>query len=111
MGGSLGNSNSVFGSSVVSAASVSADDRSVVSFGNSTVFSAFSSQDFSGVPPTAILSARLEDAYGGPQISNDTAFVAKTLRQRDTNEVARVAKAMLYDAYIKVLKDAQAQVP
>jgi hypothetical protein len=38
-------------------------------------------------------------------ISNDADFVAETLRQRDTLEVVRAAKAMLYDAYMKVVME------
>eukprot|EP00536_Pseudo-nitzschia_multiseries_P016640 jgi/Psemu1/222030/e_gw1.1179.22.1 len=38
-----------------------------------------------------------------PFISNDTKFVASTLRQRESLEVYRAAKAMLYDAYMKAV--------
>jgi len=40
-----------------------------------------------------------------PFISNDTKFVASTLRQRESLEVYRAAKAMLYDAYIKAVNE------
>lgn len=38
-------------------------------------------------------------------ISNDADFVASTLKQRDTLEVLRAAKSMLYDAYMKAVKE------
>jgi len=38
-------------------------------------------------------------------ISNDTKFVASTLKQRESLEVYRAAKAMLYDAYIKAVNN------
>jgi len=42
-----------------------------------------------------------------PFISNDSEFVASTLRQRETLEVLRAAKAVLYDAYMKALNEQQ----
>jgi len=42
-----------------------------------------------------------------PFISNDSQFVASTLRQRETLEVLRAAKAVLYDAYMKALNEQQ----
>ena len=43
-----------------------------------------------------------------PFVSNDSQFVASTLRQRESLEVYRAAKAMLYDAYIKAVNEQQA---
>lgn len=40
-----------------------------------------------------------------PFISNDKKFVASTLRQRESLEVYRAAKAMLYDAYMKAVNE------
>jgi hypothetical protein len=88
----------------LAASCVSADDRSVISFGNSTTSSAISGQDIPGTLPSSILSERSEESGSIPFISNDSAFVSKSLRQRDSNEVVRAAKVMLYDAYMKVLK-------
>jgi len=38
-------------------------------------------------------------------ISNDSKFVASTLKQRESLEVYRAAKAMLYDAYMKAVNE------
>ena len=43
-----------------------------------------------------------------PYISNDSQFVASILRQRESLEVYRAAKAMLYDAYMKAVNEQQA---
>ena len=40
-----------------------------------------------------------------PFISNDSKFVASTLKQRECLEVYRAAKAMLYDAYMKAVNE------
>jgi len=40
-----------------------------------------------------------------PFISNDSKFVASTLKQRESMEVYRAAKAMLYDAYMKAVNE------
>ena len=40
-----------------------------------------------------------------PFISNDSKFVASTLKQRESLEVYRAAKAMLYDAYMKAVNN------
>lgn len=40
-----------------------------------------------------------------PFISNDSKFVASTLKQRESLEIYRAAKAMLYDAYMKAVND------
>ena len=40
-----------------------------------------------------------------PFISNDSKFVASTLKQRESLEVYRAAKAMLYDAYMKAVNE------
>jgi hypothetical protein len=41
------------------------------------------------------------------RISNDSAFVAATLRQRDSEEILRAAQAMLYESYMIALKHEQ----
>eukprot|EP00980_Cylindrotheca_fusiformis_P013527 scaffold3450_cov114-Cylindrotheca_fusiformis.AAC.32 len=87
--------------------SVSTDDRSEVSFGNSTATSVFSSQEFPLVLPATSLGKAA--CPNSPLISNDADFVAATLRQRDIGEVFRAARAMLYEAYLRVLKDGQQQ--
>ncbi len=40
-----------------------------------------------------------------PFISNDLKFVATTLKRRESLEVYRAAKAMLYDAYMKAVNE------
>lgn len=40
-----------------------------------------------------------------PFISNDSKFVASTLKRRESLEVYRAAKAMLYDAYMKAVNE------
>lgn len=40
-----------------------------------------------------------------PFISNDSKFVASTLKRRESLEVYRAAKAMLYDAYMKAMNE------
>ena len=85
------------------AASVSADDRSVTSFSNSTTSSIAPNHDALAPPPTSIVSTP-EDRRWLPFISNNPAVVAQTLEQRDRMEVARAAKAMLYDSYMKALR-------
>jgi hypothetical protein len=40
-----------------------------------------------------------------PFISNDSKFVAATLKRRESLEVYRAAKAMLYDAYMKAVNE------
>lgn len=90
-------------SATSSVASVSADDRSVVSYGNSTTSSAVIIQENPKNLPTSIFSRSSEETASVPFISNDPGFVAKTLHERDEIEVLRAAKAMLYDSYIKAL--------
>lgn len=91
-------------SNATSIASVSADERSIASFANSTASSSLSSQE-ALVPSTeAAVSAGKDDSGINPYISNDSTFVANTLRQRDTIEFVRAAKAMLYDAYMKAMR-------
>lgn len=40
-----------------------------------------------------------------PFISNDAKFVANTLKRRESLEIYRAAKAMLYDAYMKAVNE------
>jgi hypothetical protein len=54
---------------------------------------------------TTTMSRRLGVGVLPPAISNDADFVAEILRQRDSLEVARAAKAMLYDAYMKAMRE------
>jgi hypothetical protein len=42
-----------------------------------------------------------------PFVSNDSKFVASTLKQRDEQEVLRAAQAMLYEAFMHVLQQQQ----
>jgi len=93
------------------AATVSADDRSVVSFGNSTTFSSISNSELMGTPPSAILSYATNTARGVPFISNNPAFLARTLRQRDKNEVLRASRMMLVHAYMQALQSESGKVP
>ena len=82
------------------APSVSADDGSVASAENSTATSTTTS-DGADQPHMSIgSSASKEVTTILPFISNDAAFVADALRQRDAEEVVRAAKAMLYEAFI-----------
>lgn len=56
---------------------------------------------------TILSSARKITGASGlmPFISNDSKFVASTLKQRESMEVYRAAKAMLYDAYMKAINE------
>mmetsp|Transcript_1731 Transcript_1731/g.3752 ORF Transcript_1731/g.3752 Transcript_1731/m.3752 type:complete len:184 (+) Transcript_1731:144-695(+) len=55
-------------------------------------------------PKTTAMSFKRCGASGiMPFISNDKKFVASTLRQRESLEVYRAAKAMLFDAYMKAV--------
>ena len=90
-------------SATSSVASVSADDRSVVSYGNSTTSSSVLTQENPKNLPTSIFSPSSEETASVPFISNDPGFVAKILHERDEIEVLRAAKAMLYDSYMKAL--------
>ena len=86
------------------AASISADERSVASFPNSISSSFSGSHESSTNPPNSIVSAVSDEIVVMPFISNDSTLVAKTLRERDSIEVVRAAKAMLYDSYMRALK-------
>ena len=88
-----------------SAPNVSADDRSVASAGNSSTVSTTTSDAGVDQLPASIGSASSkEETTILPFISNDPAFVAEALRQRDAEEVVRAAKAMLYEAYVKAVR-------
>lgn len=88
-----------------SIASVSADDRSVTSFANSTTSSFAASRSEVLVNPLATVVFTGKGDMGlVPFILNDSALVAKTLQRRDTLEVVRAAKAMLHEAYMKALR-------
>ncbi len=56
--------------------------------------------------PISIVSGDIPKEYSChlPFISNDVRFVARTLRERNRNEVLNAAKAMLYDAYLKAAR-------
>ena len=54
---------------------------------------------------TAMIFKRCGSSGIMPFISNDTKFVASTLRQRESLEVYRAAKAMLFDAYMKAVNE------
>lgn len=59
-------------------------------------------------PKVTIVSMTKSQGSSGmmiPFISNDQKFVASTLRQRESLEVYRAAKAMLYDAYMKAVNE------
>lgn len=85
------------------AASVSADDRSVVSFANSV--SGAQSRDSTTVHPPVSFVSGDKEASKLPFISNDEAFVTRTLKERNTQEVIKVAKVMLYEAFMSAMKD------
>lgn len=85
----------------VRAPSVSADDRSVTSAANSTATSTTTSDGADQPQTSTRSSASKEETTILPFISNDAAFVADALRQRDAEEVVRAAKAMLYEAFVK----------
>ena len=90
-----------------SIALVSADDRSVASFSGSTTCSSVSHRELVGNPPSQILSSITEVKRAAPFISNDVTFVAKTLLQRDQNEILRASKVMLLHAYMQALHGGQ----
>ncbi|CAJ1952404.1 unnamed protein product [Cylindrotheca closterium] len=91
---------------------VTADDRSVVSFGGSTTTcSSISNRERTGVPPSSILSSATETKRVTPSISNDAAFVAKVLLQRDQNEILLASRMMLMNAYIQALHGVQGKTP
>lgn len=69
--------------------------------GTKSLPSLVSTVDLDSKSSTSIVHTTKDSNGRVPFISNDTTFVANTLRQRDTLEVARAAKAMLYDAYLK----------
>lgn len=50
-------------------------------------------------------SSKVNSVSVMPFISNDSKFVASTLKQRESLEVYRAAKAMLYDAYMKAVNE------
>ena len=81
--------------------SVSSDERSIDS-------SASSSHHVESVFHVSSVSVArdLRKNHSGrlPYISNDVEFVANTIRNRDQNEVLKVARTMLYDAFIKASK-------
>lgn len=54
---------------------------------------------------TSTTSSRRLGGALPPAISNDAKFVAEVLRQRDTLEMIRAAKGMLYDAYMKAVRE------
>ncbi|VEU36875.1 unnamed protein product [Pseudo-nitzschia multistriata] len=71
----------------------------IVSAGNTVPLSTMT-------PNITTMSLRRPGSSGiMPFISNDTKFVATTLQQRESLEVFRAAKAMLYDAYMKALNE------
>lgn len=82
---------------------VVADDRSVVSFGGSTTSSSATNREIVKTPPSSILSSITEVQRAVPFISNDAAFLAKTLQQRDQNEILRASRMMLLRAYMQAL--------
>ena len=58
------------------------------------------------LPPSTITSLS-KSGNPPPQLrvfSNDAAFVAQVLRERERNEYLRAARAMLYDAYMQAFK-------
>jgi len=96
------NENSVVTQSS-SASLVAADDRSVVSFGGSTTCSSVCNRELMGPPPSTVLSSATEAKRATPSISNDATFMAKTLLQRDQNEILRASRMMLLNAYMQAL--------
>lgn len=113
--------------------SVSTDDRSI---GNSSIASQGSSNDmtkssaqchpkvvvtgselssFSSSangtiqPVAASISAGSTTSGVLPFVSNDSNFVASTLKQRDDQEVLRAAQAMLYEAFMQALQQQHKQ--
>jgi hypothetical protein len=116
-------SRSVPGAAVPAPISISGDDRSISNsslasqVSNSTigettvgthpkVVSTTVSLQTSLAPATTTTTTRTTTSGGIlPFVSNDSAFVASTLRQRDSQELMRAAQAMLYDAYMKALKE------
>lgn len=89
---SLSNNNKfIAGSNIHTALAPTAATISVTT-GNSQPLKASESSGASGVMPF---------------ISNDSKFVATTLKRRESLEVYRAAKAMLYDAYMKAVNEEQ----
>ncbi len=116
------------------AAPVSADERSIsnsstvsqtstfgtsMSLSNNNKFIAGSNIHSALAPTAAIISVtsknsqplKASESSGAsgvmPFISNDSKFVATTLKRRESLEVYRAAKAMLYDAYMKAVNEEQ----
>ena len=112
------------------AAPISADDRSTsnsssasqTSFGSSialsssnnyiidaTVQSALAPTTETASPATNSKTMKASESRGAsgvmPFISNDSKFVASTLKRRESLELYRAAKAMLYDAYMKAVNE------
>eukprot|EP00533_Pseudo-nitzschia_delicatissima_P013776 CAMPEP_0197279722 /NCGR_PEP_ID=MMETSP1432-20130617/20496_1 /TAXON_ID=44447 /ORGANISM="Pseudo-nitzschia delicatissima, Strain UNC1205" /LENGTH=179 /DNA_ID=CAMNT_0042746295 /DNA_START=236 /DNA_END=775 /DNA_ORIENTATION=- len=88
---SLSNNTFIAGSNMHSALATTAAIISAAK-GNSQPLKASESSGASGVMPF---------------ISNDSKFVASTLKRQESLEVYRAAKAMLYDAYMKAVNEEQ----
>lgn len=59
-------------------------------------------------PSSAISGSKNGATFGVlPFVSNDSTFVASTLKQRDDQEVLRAAQAMLYEAFMQALQQQQ----
>ena len=86
------------------AASVSADERSIASSSHSTTASCSLNQA-SEKSLSTVVNALNDETGVRPFISNDSHFVANVLHQRDTEEVLRAARVMLYESYMKALRE------